>query len=57
MFSRAQYDHSMQIRFSRIGHMKKAIIKNPQKQLELITPEKDEVQGNQGRQLEWSGGI
>lgn len=47
----------MQIRFSSTGHMKKTVIKNPQKELELITPEKDEVQGNQGRQLEWSGGI
>lgn len=37
--------------------MKKAVIKNTQKQLELITPEKDEIQGNQGRQPEWSGGI
>lgn len=45
------------MRFSSTGHMKKAIIKNPQKQLELITPEEDEVQGNQGRQLEWSGRI
>lgn len=53
----AQHNHSMQIRFSRTGHVKKAIIKNPQKQLELITPENDEVQGNQGRQFEWSGGI
>lgn len=57
MFSRVKYNHSMQIGFSSTGHMKKAVIKNPQKQLELITPEKDEIRGNQGRQLGWSGGI
>lgn len=39
------------------GAETQAIKTKTEKQVELITPEELEVQGNQERQLEWSEGI